>query len=127
MPMTYTIDPAQHLVLAVGTGVLTDDDVMAHRQAMASDSRFTPQMRELSDIRQVTAFQVTPAGVRIMVASDVKMTANGGMHKLAIVADENVAYGMSRMYQTLGEPNIRVVGVFRSYEEATAWLGIVGA
>ena len=124
MPMTYTIDPAQHLVLAVGTGVLTDDDVMAHRQAMTSDPRFTPQMREISDIRKVTAFQVTPAGVRIMVASDVKMTANGGMHKLAIVADENVAYGMSRMYQTLGEPNIRVVGVFRSYEEATAWLGI---
>ena len=124
MPMTYTIDAAQHLVRAVGTGVLTDDDVMAHRQAMSRDPRFTPQMRELSDIRQVTAFQVTPAGVRIMVASDVKMTATGGMHKLAIVADENVAYGMSRMYQTLGEPNIRDVGVFRSYEEAAAWLGI---
>ena len=124
MPMTYTIDAAQRLVRAVGTGVLTDDDVMAHRHAMTSDPQFTPEMRELSDIRQVTAFQVTPAGVRIMVASDVKMTANGGMHKLAIIAEENVAYGMSRMYQTLGEPNIRVVGVFRSYEEAVEWLGI---
>ena len=124
MPMTYTIDAAQRLVRAVGTGVLTDEDVMAHRQAMSNDPQFTSQMRELSDIRQVTAFQVTPAGVRIMVASDVKMTANGGMHKLAIIAEENVAYGMSRMYQTLGEPNIRVVGVFRSYEEAAEWLGI---
>ena len=124
MPMTYTIDRAQNLVRATGTGVLTDEDVMAHRQAMAAEPLFSPQMRELSDVRQVTAFQLTPTGIRIMVAADVKMTALGGMHKLAIVAEENVAYGMSRMYQTLGEPNIRIVGVFRSYEEAAAWLGI---
>jgi hypothetical protein len=124
MPMTYTIDRAHNLVRTTGTGVLTDDHVMAHRKALTDDPEFSPQMRELSDIRQVTDFQVTPAGVRIMVASDVKMVATGGMHQLAIVADENVAYGMSRMYQTLGEPNIRTVGVFRSYEEATEWLGI---
>ena len=124
MPMTYTIDRAQNLVRATASGVLSDEDVMAHRQALTADPEFSLQMCELSDIRKVTEFQVTPAGVRIMVASDVKMVATGGMHKLAIVADENVAYGMSRMYQTLGEPNIRTVGVFRTYEEAAAWLGI---
>jgi len=59
-----------------------------------------------------------------MVAADVKMVASGGMHKLAVVAEENVAYGMSRMYQTLGEPNIRSVGVFRHYKDAEEWLGI---
>jgi hypothetical protein len=59
-----------------------------------------------------------------MVAADVKMKTTGGMHKLAIVADENVAYGMSRMYQTLGEPDIRSVGVFRNYKDAAEWLGI---
>jgi hypothetical protein len=52
------------------------------------------------------------------------MVASGGMHKLAIVAEENVAYGMSRMYQTLGEPNIRSVGVFRNYKDGEEWLGI---
>ena len=97
---------------------------MAHRSALTADPGFSPQMRELSDIREVTDFQVTPAGVRTMVAADVKMAAAGGMHKLAIVAAENVAYGMSRMYQTLGEPNIRSVGVFRDYKEACEWLGI---
>jgi hypothetical protein len=124
MPMSYTVDASQNLVRATGTGVLTDDDVMAHRQALAADPRFTPQMREVSDIRQVTDFQVTPAGVRLMVAADVKMVPAGGMHKLAVVAEENVAYGMSRMYQTLDEPNIRSVGVFRNYKDAEEWLGI---
>jgi hypothetical protein len=124
MPMTYTIDASQQLVRALGSGVLTDDDVMKHRQALAADPAFTAQMREISDIRSVKDFQVTPAGVRIMVAADVKMVAAGGMHKLAVVAEENVAYGMSRMYQTLGEPNIRSVGVFRTYKDAEEWLGI---
>lgn len=124
MPMTYVIDSLQNLVRTSGKGVLTDDDVMAHRNALAGDSQFNSKMREISDIREVTDFQVTPAGIRIMVASDVKMVAAGGMHQLAIVAQENVAYGMSRMYQTLGEPNIRSVGVFRTYEDAAEWLGI---
>jgi hypothetical protein len=124
MPMTYTIDASHKLVRATGSGVLTDDDVMNHRRALAADPEFSPQMREISDIRTVTEFQVTPAGVRIMVAADVKMVASGGMHKLAVVAEENVAYGMSRMYQTLGEPNIRSVGVFRNYKDAEEWLGI---
>jgi hypothetical protein len=124
MPMSYTIDASQNLVRATGTGVLTDDDVMAHRRALSADPRFTQQMREISDIRQVTDFQVTPAGVRLMVAADVKMVPAGGMHKLAVVAEENVAYGMSRMYQTLDEPNIRSVGVFRNYQDAEEWLGI---
>ena len=123
MPMTYSIDTPKSIVRATGSGILTDEDVMAHRQALTSDPAFNQKLREISDIRQVTDFQVTPAGVRIMVANDVKMTAMGGMHKLAIVAEENVAYGMSRMYQTLGEPNIRSVGVFRNYEEAEEWLG----
>jgi len=124
MPMSYRIDTTKNVVHATASGVLTDDDVMSHRKKLTGDPEFSPQMAELSDIRQVTDFQVTPAGVRIMVASDVKMLAAGGMHKLAIVADENVAYGMSRMYQTLGEPNIRSVGVFRRYEDAEEWLGI---
>jgi hypothetical protein len=124
MPMTYTIDAPRQLVRATGSGVLTDDDVMNHRQALATDPAFTAGMRELSDICAVTDFQVTPAGVRIMVAADVKMVPSGGMHKLAVVAEENVAYGMSRMYQTFGEPNIRSVGVFRNIKEAEAWLGI---
>ena len=37
MPMTYTIETSQNLVRATGTGVLTDDDVMAHRKALAGD------------------------------------------------------------------------------------------
>jgi hypothetical protein len=124
MAMTYTIDVALQLVRATGTGALTDDDVMQHRQALAGDPEFSPKMREISDIRLVTDFLVTPAGVRMMVAADVKMVSAGGMHKLAIVAEENVAYGMSRMYQTLGEPNIRSIGVFRNYKDAEEWLGI---
>jgi len=124
MPMTYTIDTAKNVVRAVGSGVLTDDDVMTHRRKLTGDPEFSPLMCEISDIRKVTEFQVTPGGVRIMVAADVKMLAAGGMHKLAVVADENVAYGMSRMYQTLDEPNIRSVGVFRRLEEAEEWLGI---
>jgi hypothetical protein len=124
MPMTYTIEASQNLVRTTGTGVLTDDDVMKHRQALAGDAAFSTKMREISDIRSVTDFQVTPSGVRIMVAADVKMVSAGGMHKLAVVAEENVAYGMSRMYQTLGEPNIRSVGVFRNLKDAEEWLGI---
>jgi hypothetical protein len=124
MPMTYTIDASRNLITAVATGVLTDAEVMTHRSAPTSDRRFSTGMRELSDLRKVTDFRVTAAGIHNMVAGDMRMVPAGGMHPLAIVAGDDIAYGMSRMYQTLGEPHIRSVGVFRRYEDAAAWLGI---
>lgn len=50
--------------------------------------------------------------------------ARDGGHRVAIVANTDLAYGVSRMYQAwTDQKRKRKLRVFRSAEEALAWLG----
>src|SRR3972149_3691406 len=124
MPISYRIDPSRKLVLTTATGVLTDDDLIRHKQRLVADPAFQPDMRQLSDVRGVTDLQVTPLGVRLMVAADEAHAPALGGHRLAIVVIEDLTFGMARMYQMLAEDTTRSVGVFREIAEAEAWLGL---
>jgi len=122
MPISYRIDVERDLVLTLGSGSLTDDDIVQFKARLLRDPDFKPGMRELSDIRGVDQFDVTPAGVQAMVQQDTRDSEKIASHKLAIVVSKAVAYGMARMYQTMTESNIETVRVFRDIDEASAWL-----
>jgi len=120
MPITYRIDPQSHLVMTVATGVLTDAELLDHKRRLAADPAFEPGMGQLSDIRGVEQLEVTPQGVRQFVAHDRVHAGQLEGHRLAIVAPQDLVFGMARMYQTLTDAN---VGVFRDVAEALAFLG----
>jgi hypothetical protein len=120
MPLTYRIVSEERLVLTEGSGVLTDADVLAHKERLLSDPAFQPGMRELSDIRAIERIAVTPEGVRAMV--DYDRRAGVAAHRLALVVSQEVAFGMARMYQLVGAREDQSVGVFRSIDEAMQWL-----
>lgn len=120
MPIRYRIDPKRGLVLTTATGVLTDDELLAHKRKLRADPDFRPDMCELSDVRQVTRLEVTPQGVQQFVEQD--KSSEQPNYRLAIVARADVVFGMARMYQTLTEKSGTQVGVFRDLETAEAWL-----
>jgi hypothetical protein len=121
MPISYHIDPTRQIVRTTATGTLTDDDIMDMKRRLAADAAFRPGMRELSDVRAVTELQVTPFGVRRMLALDAEQAAR---HQLAIVACQDEVFGMARMYELLSTDEPSPIGVFRTYDEAATWLGI---
>jgi hypothetical protein len=127
MPITYHIDSARNLVVTHAVGVLTDEDVLRHKHRLAADPDFTAGMCELSDVRGVTDLRITPEGVRAMVSTDVSHASRLQAHKLAIVAAEDVVFGMARMYEVLAERHGPSVGVFRDVLEAARWLGVQAA
>ena len=120
MPITYRIDPHARLVRTTVTGVVTDADLIAHKDRLNSDPAFGPGMSELSDVTNVHRLDVTSQGVRTLVWHDDRHSRRFAGHKLAIVANEDVVYGMARMYQTQSSAD---VGVFRSLQEALSFLG----
>jgi hypothetical protein len=121
MPISYRIDAERRLVVTTAHGVLTDEDILNLKNRLAADADFQAGMRELSDVRSVTDLQVTSAGVQKMVSLDSLSHLDG--YKLAIVASENVVFGMARMYQSLTQRNLLHVNVFRDYDAAVRWLG----
>jgi len=122
MPINYTIDEERNLVLTVASGTLYDADVMQHKAALRDDPRVTPDIKELSDVRGIEQLDVTETGIRQMIRFDRDAAASTGGHTLAIVATEDIIFGMARMYEMLTEQNVRSVQVFRDIDEATRWL-----
>lgn len=125
MPLSYRIDRERALVLTEGSGVLTDEDILAHKGKLMMDPDFTPGMAQLSDVRNIERLAVTPEGVKAMVHHDVGSGVHRGGGQMALVVSTDLVFGMARMYELMGglaDRDAGQVGVFRSMEEATAWL-----
>ena len=126
MPISYRIDPSRKLVLTTATGVLTDDDLIRHKQRLVADPAFQPGMRQLSDVRGVTDLQVTPLGVRLMVAADEGHAAALAGHRLAIVVSKDLAFGMARSTRCWPRTPPRASGCFGRSRKLRPGLGPEG-
>jgi len=124
MAITYAIDPGLGVVFTKATGVLTDDELVGHKQNLLRDPAFKPGMVELSDVRGVERLEVTPEGIRRFVAQDKADADRLRGFKLAIVVSKDVVFGMARVYEMRTEANPLSVNVFRDMEEARVWLGL---
>ena len=124
MPISYRIDLRQNVIWTTVTGILTDCEILEHKQKILKDPDFRPGMRELSDVRKVERLDITSEGVQRFVAQDADDTLLHRNHRIAIVAQEDVVFGMARMYAMMTENNLGDVMVFRDMKDAIAWLGI---
>ncbi len=119
MPATYTIDKAQRLVLSIGTGVLTANDMWTHQKQLASDKDFDPNFSQLGDFTGVTEIAFTADDVRSFAERNIFSPQS----RRAFVAKSDALYGMVRMFELLrdvrGEGQIRV---FRDHDAALEWL-----
>ena len=122
MPISYEIDEEQEIVRTTVTGRLTDDELLAHKQALVEDPRFREGMKELSDIRGVTELDITPEGVLKAVSFDATNASRFGTHRLGILVGSDHVFGMARMYEMRTDGNTGGVAVFRSVEEARSWV-----
>lgn len=122
MPISYRIDPERQLILTRAWGVLTDAELLAHKDRLLHDAAFDPGMPELSDVRAIERLDVTTVGVKAMVAHDTAHSERRSGHRLALVVPTDEAFGMARMYQLMGKRDDGSVAVFRTLPDAEAWL-----
>lgn len=130
MPMHYRIDAGRRLIVSRAVGTLTDVDVFAHQAEIASRTELA-EFDELLDMSAVERIELPSIDrVRTLAAHSAATEPGPGAGRIAIVAPDDMSYGLGRMYQTYrhGDPsNTRHVGVFRTLPEALAFLGIKGA
>ena len=127
MPMSYRVDHAARVIVAVGRGVLADADVFGYQRELLSRPEIA-RYDELIDMTEVTEFAV-PSADRIRDLADLAATTDEvtPASRLAIVAPSDVAFGLGRMYQTyraLARQGAKEVGVFRTMKEALIFLQI---
>jgi hypothetical protein len=122
MPISTETDDARGWVMTRTVGDVTLPELQAH---LDEEERLRALGRpELIDAIGATT-DVTSAQVRTLVHNANAILHGGAVGPTAIVADDDVAFGMARMYQLLAELDGISVGVFRNRADAKCWLSIV--
>jgi len=124
VPVSYVYLPERPLTLATGSGVVTDEELLAHWQEGYSDDRIEWGAPELLDLRAVERFEATASGLRKLVDLDARFAKEqGAPSKLAVIAPSDHVFGMIRMYQMFSDLNPNSLRVFRDLSGVAEWLG----
>jgi hypothetical protein len=129
VPIKYQIDHRRRLVITRGHGVLTERDLLEYQNEVWSRPEVAG-FDELIDMSSVGEFvEPTAERVRELASVSASMDAEVGGGKLAIVAPQDIAYGLGRMYQVYRGMDIETtkqVAVFRTRAAALEFLGLEG-
>lgn len=125
MPIEYSIDHNRRLVTAQGRGTITDDDIYGYQEKVWSRPDVAGY-NELVDMSAVTQI-VRPSVERIqdLARFSAAMDVRSPKSKFAIVAPNDLAFGLGRMYgahRDMDPRSTKRVAVFRSLAEALAFL-----
>jgi hypothetical protein len=126
MPVEYQIDVSQRLVSARCVGIMTHEEAFGYQSDVWSRAEVCGY-DELIDVSALTSVTFpAAANTRELASLSVLNDRISGGGKLAIMAPQDWAYGLGRMYQAcrdLDPKSTKRVCVFRTLPEALEFLG----
>lgn len=125
MPLDYEIDRERRLVHVTASGVITPELLFGYQKDVWSDPAVAG-FDELVDMSGVERVEVaSPSNVNALAGYSATMDVDVKPTKLAIVAADDLLFGLGRMYQAYREMkpgSSKEVAVFRTIADALAWL-----
>jgi hypothetical protein len=125
MPLAYEIDRSRRIVFVRAFGILTPEDFFAYQNEVWSGTELK-DYDECVDMSEVTRV-IDATGRNMDALATLAVKADDPLHpsKLAIIATNDLHFGLARMYETyrgMQPDNSRLLGIFRSRDEALRWL-----
>jgi hypothetical protein len=125
MPITFHFRPEAELVICVHSGKVPDHEFLTSYKALYENDLFNTSMNLLVDLRQVDS---SPRSRDVLYQFANFMQgryADTGAHpKVAVVAPEDLSFGLARMYEVFADGVPWDFVVFRVADAALAWLGV---
>jgi len=129
MPISIRLDAARKVTYATATGVITDAHLLEMCRAMLTDPEYDPSADQIFDAGGIERLDFRPATLQEaaeLFARVDRGIPTGAHPKVAIVAPNDVTFGVARMYEAYREmhPSPKRYFVCRTMEEARRWLGL---
>lgn len=121
MPVTYKIYPEKKLIRTTCTGDVNPKDVADHFRELERDPNRPDRLNVLLDLSEVTSLPEAP-NLRVVSHQIKEITRNVRFEACAIVACDDVLFGMMRMFEVFAREYFVATHVFRVMAEAEAWL-----
>jgi hypothetical protein len=127
MPIRYRIDSERRLVVAAGFGEVHHEDVFGYQQTVWA----RPDVKGFDELVDMTRVEhiVLPSteSIKRLAELSAGMDDPARPSRFAVVAPAHLSFGLGRMFQMhreLDPRSTKKVGVFRTLDEALAYLGI---
>jgi hypothetical protein len=118
MPMIFTIDPGRKVVFTSVFDNLTEQDIRDHQERLLQDPQFNPEYSELVDATKLKTVRLTSLSTDRLV----RTRPFGKSARCAVIAESDLAFGISRMIELHCEEQGIPFRGFRNRPEAEAWL-----
>ncbi len=116
------IDSAAGLVIHTTTGDMSVEEIETAIEARLESPEFRPGMKVLWDFRGAAISSLTTQGVQDLLAFNIQKAGARGGGKSAMVASEDAAYGIARMFEAYAQDLPWHTMVFRDLGSAMQWL-----
>jgi len=123
MACRFKFDSVNKILLFRSEGRLTDESLAESYRAIRKYSTATDARMGIWDLSSVTEFAISTEFIRQLANQEPAMP-DATRRPRIIVAPGTVGFGLSRMFQLVGESTRPLLNVVRTMGEALAALGI---
>lgn len=124
MAYDYEIFPAHNLAVVTASGRITGTDIVETIQRMDQDGRWIAGMHQICDYLEVKGVAISIAELRQIVNLEQVHFEDTQGGKLALLADSFDMRAICELFCLKTRFEGRQARVFRSWEEAVAWLDL---
>ena len=121
MPASCSYSVDNNILYCMVEGVVTIDDFKQLMLEIVSSTEYPVDVKTLWDIRKLDLSSITRELADQLISLREKNPQRGAT-SIAIVAEENHGFGMSRMYEMLSSQLPQQIMVFRDYKAGETWL-----
>jgi hypothetical protein len=121
MPVIYEIDRDNRIIRTKCIGPVTIEEVIDHFRTLERDPNCPDYLDVLLDVSEETTIP-TKEELEEVTRAIHKVRGRVRFGACAIVAFQDALFGMLRMWEVFAEQYFRETYVFRTKEEAEAWL-----
>lgn len=100
--------------------------MIASLRALLDDPDWSPSLRQVNDYRGITELVLTPEHMQAIAALEREREQRGFTTpgRVAVVVLNDLYAALARLFQVQAQSQSREVRVYRSMDEAAAWLSL---
>ncbi len=121
MPINYKYDEIKNILFGSIEGRVTIEDLRRALVGITESGDYPADVRALWDLRKLDFTLIDSKFGEQLVALRKRNTKRGNA-RIAIIAETDLSFGMSRMYEMLSDGLPQQIMVFRDYSRGEAWL-----
>ena len=123
MAIHFKIFENFNLVVSRWDGIIKTDDVIPSYKKLFEDEKWKPRFNEIIDLRNAGMHELKSEDLQ-QINKSIENYYEGIPINVAVIAPNDLSFGMARIYEVYAYDSSECVKVFRKVHDALNWIGM---